>query len=98
MKHQIILTICGTIMVNLAFAQIINWNPDPNGAPWITGPRPIDTISDSTAWYEMSPQALAVPLPAAWDNSQETIYFPDHIDQGFDNSCAQAAGIGHTFA
>ncbi len=86
--------------VQLAFSQITNINPDPNGEPWIVGGlRPL-THSDSLYLDSLPKLRLTQDQanrnrPAAIDNSQYPYFRPIFNQQG--GSCGQASGIGYNF-
>jgi hypothetical protein len=98
MKRAIILFLLGSLLPNFIYCQIHNWNPDPNGEPWISGPQPeITTAMLSTLTsYQVPANVMLMTIPASWDNSGSD-YFPDIFNQNPYNSCAQAAGIGYTY-
>jgi hypothetical protein len=99
MKNYSILFIVGFLLNNFLFSQTHNWNPDPNDEPWTSGPQPVVTSAmlSTLTLYQVPSNVMLLTIPAAWDNTQETDYFPGILNQGTYNSCAQAAGIGYTF-
>lgn len=102
MKKALILGLLLTLTSTVAFAQIINANPDPNGEPWLVGGlrplTPADHIKldnmEKVTIKEAKLGKMAL-LPSRLDNSTSK-YFPPVFNQT-DGSCGQASGIGYTF-
>lgn len=68
MKRAIILFLLGSLLPNFIYCQIHNWNPDPNGEPWISGPQPeITTAMLSTLTsYQVPANVMLMTIPASW--------------------------------
>jgi hypothetical protein len=100
MKRTILVSIILMIVYYLAYSEIINVNPDPDGEPWIAGGlRPL--TKEDWEFLNKMPK-LTIPgnyrnrvLPENLDNSLLPYFRPIFSQEG--GSCGQASGIGYNF-
>ena len=85
-------------IINAAFSQSVNMNPDPNGEPWIAGGVP-ELTEEARERISRMPcldfSKRKIRLPAKVDNKKFK-YFPPIFNQ-IGSSCAQASGVGIQF-
>jgi hypothetical protein len=80
----------------LAYAQLINVNPDPKGEEWIAGGFKVPAGFDRNKINFIDPAIVKTKvLPSRVDNSLHKFFRPVFNQTG--GSCSQAAGIGYTF-
>jgi len=96
MKKLYLLVLVLLLLTTNSFSQI-NINPDPNGAPWITGGCLAETSEISQESLLMIPDSLSLTTPLPWDVHNELeIWFPPIFYQE-GGSCVQASEVGYIF-
>lgn len=97
-KVIMLFIIMAMISLTTTQAQLVNTNPDPNGAPWIAGDAIIDSsLEVLSETITIFPEVLSRDLPYAVNNSNN-IYMPPIFDQGSTASCVQCAEIGYVLS
>lgn len=93
------------LLLGLSLAQLqakfINYNPDPNGEPWLASDQPASLPAELQAKFNaipplaLSAASAAVQLPSVVDNSQKP-YFRSIFNQ-IGGSCYAASTVSYVF-